>query len=72
MEDAGKTGQSQHIHGNMDGGIYENSLNEANWRRCTSSELKAWAGFEIPEGIQEEKGVFYEFQMWERMGLGCD
>ncbi len=71
-EDAGRTGHSQFVHGNLDGATNANSRSEGNWRRCTTAELRAWAGFEIPEGIQEENGVSYEFQMWERMGLGCE
>lgn len=71
-EDAGRAGQPQSVPGNLGGATYANSGNEVNWRRCTSAELKAWAGFEIPEGIQEENGVSYEFQMWERIVLGCE
>ncbi|KAF9822151.1 hypothetical protein IEO21_00145 [Rhodonia placenta] len=36
------------------------------WRRAAHAELQEWAGFEVPQGIQEEKGVKYEFQMWVR------
>ncbi|KAI9063108.1 dihydrofolate reductase [Trametes sanguinea] len=36
------------------------------WRQASYEELKEWAGFEVPEGIQEENGVQYEFQMWVR------
>jgi len=68
-EEAKKPGQSQVGSENLDGAIYEN---RANWRKCTSSELRAWAGFEVPEGTQEENGVSYEFQMWERMGSGSE
>ena len=71
-EDAGRTGHSQSGRDNLDGAVYGNSQGEGNWRRCTTAELRAWAGFEIPEGIQEENGVSYEFQMWERMGLGSE
>ena len=69
-EEAKRTGQSQSGSENLDGATHANIRNEAIWRRCTSAELRAWAGFEVPEGIQEENGVSYEFQMWERMGLG--
>ena len=55
---------------NLDGITDANIPNEENWRRCTNAELRAWAGFEVPEGIQEEKGVAYEFQLWERISLG--
>ncbi|TFY62907.1 hypothetical protein EVJ58_g3554 [Rhodofomes roseus] len=36
------------------------------WRRTSHAELQDWAGFEVPEGVQEENGVQYEFQMWIR------
>ncbi|KAF8922597.1 dihydrofolate reductase-like domain-containing protein [Mucidula mucida] len=28
--------------------------------------LVDWAGFDVPEGVQKENGVRYEFQMWVR------
>ncbi|OBZ79179.1 Dihydrofolate reductase [Grifola frondosa] len=36
------------------------------WKRASHEELQAWTGIEVPEGIQEENGVQYEFQMWVR------
>lgn len=36
------------------------------WRRATHEELRQWAQFDVPFGVQEEKGVQYEFQMWVR------
>lgn len=36
------------------------------WRRAAHEELSRWAQFDVPVGIQEEKGVRYEFQMWVR------
>ena len=36
------------------------------WRRVGHNELEDWVGFKVAEGIQEEKGVKYEFQMWVR------
>ena len=36
------------------------------WQRASHAELKEWVGVDVPEGIQEEKGVRYEFQMWTR------
>lgn len=36
------------------------------WRKSTHAELVDWVGFEVPEGIQEENGVQYQFQMWIR------
>ena len=40
--------------------------NGRSWKRASFEELKEWAGFDVPEGIQEENGVQYEFQMWVR------
>ncbi|KAG6898119.1 hypothetical protein C0992_005446 [Termitomyces sp. T32_za158] len=36
------------------------------WTRSSHGELEEWVGFTVPEGVQEEKGVQYEFQMWTR------
>ncbi|KAH9898355.1 dihydrofolate reductase [Cubamyces lactineus] len=36
------------------------------WKRASFEGLMEWAGFDVPEGIQEENGVQYEFQMWVR------
>jgi len=36
------------------------------WRRATHEELRAWVEFQVPEGVQEENGVQYEYQMWIR------
>jgi hypothetical protein len=69
-EEARRTRESQVGSEELGDIIDANIPNEAKWRRCTSAELKAWAEFEVPEGIQEEKGVSYEFQMWERIRLG--
>jgi len=37
------------------------------WKRSSHTELEAWTGVEVPEGVQEENGTEYEFQMWERV-----
>ena len=36
------------------------------WLKASHAELQAWTEFEVPEGVQEENGVQYEFQMWVR------
>jgi dihydrofolate reductase len=36
------------------------------WRQADHKALSQWVGFEVPEGVQEEKGVKYVFQMWVR------
>ncbi|EIW64632.1 dihydrofolate reductase [Trametes versicolor FP-101664 SS1] len=48
--------------------LAENSteVGQSGWRRASHKELKEWAGFDVPEGVQEENGVQYEFQMWVR------
>ncbi|KDQ09264.1 hypothetical protein BOTBODRAFT_47681 [Botryobasidium botryosum FD-172 SS1] len=42
------------------------------WRRAGHAELEEWVGFEVPEGVQEEKGAAYEFQMWVRDSVAHD
>lgn len=36
------------------------------WVRASHADLQTWVDFEIPEGLQEENGIQYEFQMWLR------
>ncbi|KAI1821357.1 dihydrofolate reductase [Xylaria intraflava] len=40
---------------------------ENGWVRKSQEELDRWTGETVPEGIQEENGTQYEFQMWERV-----
>ncbi|KAJ7071051.1 dihydrofolate reductase-like domain-containing protein [Mycena amicta] len=37
------------------------------WTRAAHDVLRDWVGFDVPEGVQEENGVQYEFQMWVRL-----
>ncbi|CAL3970963.1 hypothetical protein PZA11_007348 [Diplocarpon coronariae] len=37
------------------------------WQRKSSADLDRWAGEKVPEGVQEENGIRYIFEMWERM-----
>ena len=39
---------------------------DKSWRRAEYLQLKEWADFEVPEGVQEAKGIEFEFQMWVR------
>lgn len=36
------------------------------WSRAPHEVLCAWAGFEVPRGVEEERGVKYEYEMWIR------
>lgn len=36
------------------------------WVRRSKAELDAWVEEEVPEGVQQEAGTEYEFEMWER------
>lgn len=36
------------------------------WTRASHDALQEWVGFDVPEGVQEENGISYEFQMWTR------
>ncbi|KAI1502754.1 dihydrofolate reductase-like domain-containing protein [Biscogniauxia marginata] len=36
------------------------------WVKRPKEELDKWVGETVPEGLQVENGVEYEFQMWER------
>jgi dihydrofolate reductase len=37
------------------------------WVRKTKEELDRWVGETVPEGVQEENGTQYVFEMWERI-----
>ncbi|CAG9972159.1 unnamed protein product [Clonostachys byssicola] len=37
------------------------------WRRMDRAALEAWTGEQVEEGGQEEAGIKYEFQMWEKI-----
>lgn len=36
------------------------------WERKSKEELDSWVGEMVPEGIQEENGTRYVFEMWEK------
>lgn len=36
------------------------------WTRAGHEALSAWVGFDVPSGMQSERGVQYEFEMWSR------
>jgi len=36
------------------------------WQRASHMDLQAWVEHQVPEGVQEENGIQYEFQMWVR------
>jgi dihydrofolate reductase len=38
----------------------------AEWKKKSKAELDAWAGETVPEGEQEENGVRYVYEMYER------
>jgi len=42
------------------------------WVRKSKQELDEWAGEVVPEGIQEENGTKYVFEMWERADSWTD
>ena len=36
------------------------------WSRAPHEALCSWVGFEVPRGVEEERGVKYEYEMWIR------
>ncbi|KAK3692924.1 dihydrofolate reductase [Podospora appendiculata] len=54
------------VLGGEEGEGAEAAAVESGWRRSDKSALDEWAGEVVPEGVQEENGTRYEFQMWER------
>ncbi|KAI1743933.1 dihydrofolate reductase [Xylaria scruposa] len=47
--------------------LSETSEPETRWVRRSKAELDHWTGETVPEGVQEENQIQYEFQMWERV-----
>jgi dihydrofolate reductase len=41
-------------------------LASGQWSRSSYADLKSWVGCDVPEGIQTENDIEYEFQMWTR------
>ncbi|KAJ2920310.1 hypothetical protein MD484_g243, partial [Candolleomyces efflorescens] len=49
---------------------FNGSLDRAGkWVQASHAELREWAGVDVLEGVQEENGIKYEFQMWTRDAL---
>ena len=48
-----------------------NPEGNAMWTRAGHEELKEWTGSDVPQGVQTENGVEYEFQMWTRESKRC-
>ena len=42
------------------------------WVRKSKQELDDWVGEVVPEGVQEENGTKYVFEMWERADSWTD
>ncbi|KAL7627027.1 hypothetical protein AAE478_003803 [Parahypoxylon ruwenzoriense] len=51
----------------LDEGTSLSSPTGGGWVRRSKEELDAWTGETVPEGVQEENGTRYEFQMWEKV-----
>ncbi|KKA28125.1 hypothetical protein TD95_000990 [Thielaviopsis punctulata] len=47
-------------------GLVGDGTVDGGWMRRSAGELDAWVGEEVVKGEQEENGVKYEFQMWEK------
>ena len=46
--------------------LNEDGTGDYGWERKSKEELDRWAGETVPEGVQEEGGTKYLFEMWER------
>ncbi|KIK96265.1 hypothetical protein PAXRUDRAFT_80484, partial [Paxillus rubicundulus Ve08.2h10] len=46
--------------------FFPDVLGGAAWRRVSYKGHSAWGGFEVPERIQQEGGIDFEYQMWAR------
>lgn len=46
--------------------LSETAEGDKQWVRKSQDELDQWTGEPVPDGIQEENEIQYEFEMWER------
>jgi dihydrofolate reductase len=46
-------------------GLNESGKSEG-WERKSKEDLDRWVGEPVPEGVQEENGTRYVFEMWEK------
>lgn len=53
-------------HAHADTGVAKSA--ELPWGQVDHDDLVQWAGVDVAKGVNEEKGVKYEFQMWMRGG----
>ena len=44
----------------------DNAAGEGAWVQKSKAELDRWVGEDVPAGRREEKGVEWEFEMWEK------
>ncbi|GAB1518830.1 dihydrofolate reductase domain-containing protein [Rhizoctonia solani] len=44
--------------------VFFPELKADEWTQAEHTDLEKWVGFEVAKGVQEEKGIKYEFQMW--------
>lgn len=42
------------------------------WVKCDKSQLDAWTGEEVPQGIRKEGGTEWEYEMWEKQHKTSD
>jgi len=50
----------------VDSGSDRDTEDPGKWKMSDHESLVEWAGVEVPPGVQEDKGIKYEFQMWVR------
>ena len=41
-------------------------IGSGEWTRVGHEALSGWVGFDVPRGLQSERGVQYEYEMWTR------
>ncbi|KAF7320358.1 hypothetical protein MKEN_00820600 [Mycena kentingensis (nom. inval.)] len=46
--------------------VFMPEFRDGSWVRTGHDALQEWVEFDVAEGVQEESGVLYEFQMWVR------
>ncbi|MCJ1400950.1 dihydrofolate reductase [Xylographa trunciseda] len=63
----GGKGEEAETKGGADGA---GDAGDGGWVQKSKAELDAWVGEDVPAGRREEKGVEWEFEMWEKETRG--
>lgn len=65
--DGGEKQRKEEHEGEAGGGSEESQGRFGRWVQCSKEALDRFVGEEVPDGVQVENEVPYQFEMWERV-----